>query len=89
MIARALLLSIRGYQLAISPLLGNTCRFHPSCSRYSATCIERFGAGRGGLLSLRRILRCHPFHPGGFDPPPAALTAPEASAARTTPTHAR
>jgi putative membrane protein insertion efficiency factor len=89
MIARVLLLLIRGYQLALSPLLGNTCRFHPSCSRYGATCIERFGAARGGLLTLRRILRCHPFHPGGFDPPPAALTAPEGSAARTTPTHAR
>ncbi len=68
-----LLRSIRLYQLTISPLLGPVCRFEPSCSRYTATCIERFGALRGGWLGLKRILRCHPFHPGGYDPPPPAL----------------
>ncbi|NLY93940.1 MAG: membrane protein insertion efficiency factor YidD [Myxococcales bacterium] len=61
---------IRLYQVTLSPLLGNVCRFHPSCSRYTAACIERFGPFKGGYLGARRILRCHPFHPGGFDPPP-------------------
>jgi putative membrane protein insertion efficiency factor len=70
MIARALLWLIRGYQLALSPLLGPSCRFEPSCSRYMAACIERFGAIRGAWLGMRRIARCHPFHPGGYDPPP-------------------
>jgi putative membrane protein insertion efficiency factor len=71
--ARTLLWLVRVYQWALSPLLGNTCRFHPSCSRYAATCIERFGAARGVWLSTRRIARCHPFHPGGYDPPPQRL----------------
>jgi putative membrane protein insertion efficiency factor len=72
MIVRALLWLIRCYQLALSPLLGASCRFHPSCSRYTAVCIERFGAGRGLWLGARRISHCHPFHPGGYDPPPPA-----------------
>ena len=72
MIARALLWLIRLYQAALSPLLGRTCRFHPSCSHYAAACIEHHGAARGALLSARRIARCHPFHPGGYDPPPPA-----------------
>ena len=69
-IAFVLLALIRVYWWTLSPLIGSVCRFHPSCSRYTATCIERFGALRGGWLGLRRIARCHPFHPGGFDPPP-------------------
>lgn len=77
---QVVLLVIRGYQRALSPLLGPTCRFHPSCSSYTATCVERFGAARGLWLGARRITRCHPFHPGGFDPPPAAPTRPEATA---------
>jgi putative membrane protein insertion efficiency factor len=72
MIARGLLWLIQLYRRALSPLLGPTCRFHPSCSQYAATCIERFGAGRGSWLAARRVARCHPFHPGGYDPPPAA-----------------
>jgi len=70
MIAKFLLLLIAAYQRVISPLLGPACRFEPSCSCYTATCIERFGALRGGALGLSRILRCHPFHPGGVDLPP-------------------
>jgi hypothetical protein len=61
---------IRAYQLAISPLLGPKCRFHPSCSSYALEAVERFGVLRGGWLALRRIGRCHPWHPGGFDPVP-------------------
>ena len=70
MIKRVLLLLIRIYQLTLSPLLGNACRFEPSCSRYASACIESHGALRGVYLAVRRILRCHPFHPGGYDPPP-------------------
>jgi len=74
------LLAIRFYQWLISPLLGPTCRFEPSCSRYAAVCLRRFGLVRGGYLAARRILRCHPFHPGGFDPPPARWPAPRGRA---------
>ena len=70
MIRAVLLLLIRVYQLTLSRLLGPSCRFEPSCSHYTATCIERFGALRGSWLGIKRIGRCHPFHPGGFDPPP-------------------
>lgn len=61
---------IRGYQLAISPLLGPRCRFYPSCSHYAQQAIERHGALLGATLALRRVLRCHPFHAGGYDPVP-------------------
>lgn len=61
---------IRGYQLGISPLLGQRCRFYPSCSCYAIGAIDRHGAWRGIFLSLRRLLRCHPFAEGGFDPVP-------------------
>jgi putative membrane protein insertion efficiency factor len=70
MIARILLALIHLYQRTLSRLLGNVCRFEPSCSRYAAACIEIHGAGRGTLLSIVRVCKCHPFHPGGFDPPP-------------------
>jgi len=62
--------SIRGYQLAISPMLKPSCRFYPSCSCYAHTAIERYGVVRGFWLGLRRLLRCHPFAPGGYDPVP-------------------
>ncbi|HEX6241106.1 MAG TPA: membrane protein insertion efficiency factor YidD [Polyangiales bacterium] len=81
LVARGLLLGIRLYQLALSPLFGRVCRFEPSCSRYTARCIELHGAGRGSWLGLRRIARCHPFHPGGYDPPPCAPASEPASAA--------
>ncbi len=62
---------IRGYQLGVSPMLGPRCRFYPSCSCYAHTAIERYGVLRGGWLGLRRLLRCHPFREGGYDPVPA------------------
>jgi putative membrane protein insertion efficiency factor len=83
-IKRALLLLIRIYQLTLSPLLGNACRFEPSCSRYASACIESHGALRGGYLAVRRILRCHPFHPGGYDPPPIGPGAANAGASHET-----
>jgi putative membrane protein insertion efficiency factor len=61
---------IRLYQLLISPLLPPVCRFYPSCSRYCYQAISRYGLSRGTRLSLCRLLRCHPFHPGGYDPVP-------------------
>jgi hypothetical protein len=70
MLARLLVSLIRLYRRAISPLLGNMCRFEPSCSRYAMACLEGHGVLRGGLLSIVRLCKCHPFHPGGHDPPP-------------------
>lgn len=75
MIVRCMLFAIRLYQLLLSPLLGQSCRFSPSCSHYTAACIQTHGALRGVWLGLRRIARCHPFHPGGYDPPPAPPVA--------------
>ncbi len=66
---------IRAYQLLISPLLGARCRFHPSCSQYALEAVSEHGSLRGGALALRRLARCHPFHPGGYDPVPP-LRAP-------------
>lgn len=67
---------LRAYKRWISPLLGNNCRFRPSCSNYAMTAIDRFGVLRGGWLALRRIGRCHPLHPGGDDPVPEAPSPP-------------
>lgn len=67
---RLLIMLIRGYQYLISPLLGNHCRFHPSCSSYAIEALEVHGALRGSWLALRRLGRCHPWHPGGYDPVP-------------------
>jgi putative membrane protein insertion efficiency factor len=61
---------IRAYQLVVSPVLGNHCRFYPSCSQYAFEAIGRFGVLRGGFMALRRLSRCHPWHPGGLDPVP-------------------
>jgi putative membrane protein insertion efficiency factor len=67
---RLLIMLIRGYQYLISPLLGNHCRFHPSCSSYAIEALQVHGAMRGAWLALRRLGRCHPWHPGGYDPVP-------------------
>lgn len=80
MIQRALLLLIRFYQLTLSRLIGPSCRFEPSCSRYTATCIERFGAAKGSWLGAKRICRCHPFNPGGYDPPPSLTSQSQSEA---------
>jgi uncharacterized protein len=59
---------LRTYQLVISPLLPPACRFTPTCSTYAIEAIQEYGALRGFYMALRRLLRCHPFHPGGYDP---------------------
>lgn len=69
---RLLILPIAGYRRFISPLLGPRCRFYPSCSAYAVEALRTHGALRGGWLAVWRILRCHPFHPGGFEPVPPA-----------------
>jgi putative membrane protein insertion efficiency factor len=61
---------IRVYQWTLSPMLGARCRFYPSCSCYAHEAIERHGALRGAWLAAKRVLRCHPFSPGGYDPVP-------------------
>lgn len=61
---------IRLYQLTLSRVLPPTCRFHPSCSQYSYEAVSRYGLWRGGWLAVRRVVRCHPFNPGGYDPVP-------------------
>ena len=70
MFAGLLIALVRVYQKLISPLLPPSCRFEPSCSRYAVACLELHGAVRGSLLSVKRLCKCHPFHPGGHDPPP-------------------
>lgn len=62
---------LRGYQLFVSPLLGPRCRFYPSCSQYAIEAVHLHGSLRGSLMALRRLLRCHPWHAGGYDPVPA------------------
>jgi len=70
LLVQPLLLLIRVYQLAISPMLGNRCRFHPSCSEYSMEALRRYGLIKGSWLAVRRVGCCHPWHPGGYDPVP-------------------
>ncbi len=61
---------IRGYQLTLSRVLPSTCRFEPSCSQFGLDAISRYGLLKGGWMTARRLARCHPFHPGGYDPVP-------------------
>ena len=68
MIKTVLLAIIKFYQRAISPFFGPRCRFYPTCSAYGKEAIETYGAGMGGWLLFKRVLKCHPFHPGGYDP---------------------
>jgi putative membrane protein insertion efficiency factor len=68
--SKLLLVLIKTYRYCLSPLLGPNCRFFPTCSDYAALAIDKHGAGRGSWLALKRIARCHPWHPGGFDPVP-------------------
>ena len=67
---RLLLLLIHFYRSGISPLMPPHCRYYPTCSAYALEAVTRYGAWRGGRMALRRILRCHPFHRGGYDPVP-------------------
>lgn len=68
---RFLINAVRAYRYAISPLLGENCRFYPSCSEYALIAIARHGVAKGLWLAARRLLRCHPWHHGGYDPVPA------------------
>jgi uncharacterized protein len=70
MLVRCMVLVLRVYRALISPLLGPVCRFHPSCSRYAEQCLLVHGPIYGSLLSIKRLAKCHPFHPGGYDPVP-------------------
>ncbi|MBI4815481.1 MAG: membrane protein insertion efficiency factor YidD [Deltaproteobacteria bacterium] len=71
--SRVLMALLRGYQVSLSPLLhavgGGGCRFHPTCSAYAIEAVRKYGALAGSYRGLRRLMRCHPLHPGGFDPP--------------------
>jgi uncharacterized protein len=67
---QALILVVRAYQVSLGPMLPSACRYTPSCSAYAIEALERYGALRGGWMAARRIGRCHPFRPGGYDPVP-------------------
>lgn len=78
---RLLLVLLRAYQLIVSPMLGQNCRYYPSCSHYAMEAVRVHGAARGGWLGLKRLGRCHPWSAGGFDPvPPADGTTPSSTA---------
>lgn len=68
--AKLLVALIQAYRYTLSPMLGRNCRFFPSCSEYALDALRRHGAVRGTWLAMRRVARCHPWHPGGFDPVP-------------------
>ena len=69
-VARLTILMIRGYQVTLSPLLPSACRYQPTCSAYTIEAVERYGALRGAWMGAGRVLRCHPFVRGGYDPVP-------------------
>lgn len=68
MLNQVLIIMIKGYRLFLSPLKPPCCRFVPTCSEYALMALQKHGAVRGTVMALKRILRCHPFHPGGYDP---------------------
>ena len=70
MMKRVLVALIRAYQYALSPFLGRSCRYYPTCSEYAVEAVEKYGAIKGGWLGVKRLGRCHPWHPGGYDPVP-------------------
>jgi len=74
--ARVLMVPIAGYRRFVSPLLAPRCRFAPSCSEYALTALAEHGAARGLWLAVSRVARCHPFHPGGYDPVPSRVIPP-------------
>lgn len=73
--ARFLVILVRGYQLFISPMLGARCRFTPTCSQYAIEALNTHGALKGSWLTLRRLGRCHPLNPGGYDPVPPCCSS--------------
>ena len=73
--ARVLIALVRLYQKTLSHLIGGHCRYQPSCSHYGLACLRMHGAVRGSYYTFRRLCRCHPFHRGGFDPPPPVRAA--------------
>jgi putative membrane protein insertion efficiency factor len=81
MLKRLLIKMVRGYQLLISPFLGNNCRYMPTCSAYTLEAVEKWGPWRGLWMGLKRISRCHPFHEGGYDPvpEPASKSSPDST----------
>ncbi|MEW6443614.1 MAG: membrane protein insertion efficiency factor YidD [bacterium] len=70
MLRTLLILALRFYQTFLSPLLPPACRFYPSCSTYAVQAVQRYGAFKGSWLAAKRLVRCHPYHPGGIDPVP-------------------
>ena len=67
---KLMLLLIRAYRYGISPLMASHCRYYPSCSCYAQTAVEQYGFTKGTYMAIKRLLRCHPWHPGGYDPVP-------------------
>ena len=67
-LTRGIILAVRGYQIFISPIMPGKCRFYPTCSTYFIQAVEKYGPFKGSLLGIKRILKCHPFHEGGYDP---------------------
>ena len=84
-VARLLLVGVGAYRRWVSPALPPRCRFHPTCSAYAAEAISTHGAVRGGFLATWRLLRCHPFHPGGYDPVPRSRPTPNRPSPTTAP----
>lgn len=79
-----LLFLLRVYKLGISPFLGQNCRFFPSCSDYAAEAVREYGAAKGSILAAKRLGKCHPWHPGGFDPVPKKSTETAVTTTSTT-----